>query len=147
MVLSLARVLNSFQDAKGGERNPLARLACFFYCKGLDVSQVGVVPCSRSSIWMHFVKSPSSVTPSFVVEDLKGRPESPVVCIAQLSDKIQTNKDVVVIVNRVVEPEPGIVSFFFIIEKLSLEIKLDSSLDRAVDAFGPFLLRWHRVRS
>src|SRR5437867_1566813 len=87
---------------------------------------------------MHFVKSPSSVTPSFVVEDLKGRPESPVVCIAQLSDKIQTNKDVVVIVNRVVEPEPGIVSFFSIIEKLSLEIKLDSSLDRAVDALVLF---------
>src|SRR2546425_13130087 len=96
---------------------------------------------------MHFVKSPSSVTPSFVVEDLKGRPESPVVCIAQLSDKIQTNKDVVVVMNRVVEPEPGTVPFLSIVEELSSEIKLDSSLDSAVDASGPSLLCYPGVRS
>jgi len=29
-ILSLARVLNSFQNAEGGERNPLARLAGLF---------------------------------------------------------------------------------------------------------------------
>ena len=29
-ILSLARVLNSFQNAEGDERNPLARLAGFF---------------------------------------------------------------------------------------------------------------------
>src|SRR2546428_9467886 len=96
---------------------------------------------------MHFVKSPSSVTPSFVVENLEGGAESSVVCIAQLSDKIQNNKAVVVVMNRVVEPEPGTVPFLSIVEKLSSEIKLDSSLDSAVDASGPSLLWQHSVRS
>src|SRR5947208_12729112 len=94
---------------------------------------------------MHFVKSPSSFTPSFVVENLEGGAEPPVICIAEFRDKIQTNKDVVVVMNGVVEPEPGTVLFFSIIEKLSLEIKLDASLDRAVDPSRPFLLRKHSV--
>src|SRR5204863_8701237 len=81
-ILSLASVLNSFQNAESRERNPLARLAGFFYCKGLEVFQVRIVPGSRSPIRMHFVKSPSSVPSSFVVEDLKRRTESPVVRIA-----------------------------------------------------------------
>src|SRR5207237_7587905 len=89
---------------------------------------------------MHFVKSPSSVKPSFVVENLEGRAEPPVIRIAEFRDKIQTKQDVVVVMNGVVEPEPGTVLSFSIIEKLSLEIKLDSSLDRAVDPFRPFLL-------
>src|SRR5207249_7341282 len=140
-IFSLACVLNSFQNAEGGERNPLTRLAGFFYCKGLESFQVGIIPGSRSSIGMHFVKWPSSVTPSFVVENLQGGAEPPVICIAEFRDKIQTNKDVVVVMNGIVEPEPGTVLFFSIIEELSLEIKLDASLDRLVDPFRPFLLR------
>src|SRR5438046_4178871 len=48
--------------------------------------------------------------------------------------------------NRVVEPEPGTVLFFSIIEELSLEIKLDASLDGAINAFGHLLLWQHSVR-
>src|SRR5438093_12409089 len=106
-ILRLARVLNFFQNAEGGERNPLTRLASFFQCKGLDVFQVGIVPCPGSSIGMYFVKSPSSVTLSFVVENLEGRAEPPVICIAEFRDKIQNNKDVVVVMNGIVEPQRG----------------------------------------
>src|SRR5438093_13464276 len=96
---------------------------------------------------MHFVKSPSSVPSSFVIEDLKGRTESPVVRIAELGDEVQTNEDVVVVMNRVVEPEPGTVFFFSIIEELSLEIKLYLSLDRASNAYGHNLIGLLLIRS
>src|SRR5207249_10964357 len=48
--------------------------------------------------------------------------------------------------NRVVEPEPGTVLFFSIVEELSLEIEIDSSLDGAINAFCHLLLWQHSVR-
>src|SRR5205823_5267594 len=81
-------------------------------------------------VWVQRIHVPTSVAVPHPFEALEGGAESRVVPIAKGGEHVQADEDIVVVMNRVVKPEPRTVRSRSLADESALEIELGAPLDR-----------------
>src|SRR2546430_9525384 len=93
---------------------------------------------------MQCIHVPASVAVALLDEPVEGRLDARIVPAPEGREHVEADKQVVVIVDRVVEAEPGRVCRGTFAEQSSLKIEFGAPLDRSNDPGGPRGGRKHR---
>lgn len=88
---------------------------------------------------------PGPVAPSFLPEEFEGGSQPSVAPEPELGEKVEPDEDVVVVMVRIVPPEPGRVPRA-LFEELPLEVELRPSLDGSLHLGEALRLRHNRER-
>src|SRR5439155_3000079 len=138
--VSRARVLDSLQDSKGREGDPLARLPRPLQGERPHFLPHGPATTSRPFVGMNSVEKPGPVALPLLAKNSESGLEATIPGTSEPRDDVESYQEVVVVVRRVVEPEPRSVPSP-LLEQLPLEIELRPSRDRPLHRSGPIRLR------
>src|SRR5208283_687792 len=122
------------------ERQPLAWVPEFLQREGLrPLPFVALAPCVTRRVGVDSLKRPPAAA-ALPVQNLEGGLEPLVASEAEGCDDVQPHQDVVVVMDRIVQPEPGAVFGPALLEELSFQVELGSTLNRALDPSGQLFL-------
>src|SRR2546428_7057272 len=106
------------------------------------------VPLSHAALGvrMERVEVPPPIWPPLLPEKIQGKFQSPIGPVPQRRDEIEADEEIIVVMDRVVEPIPRWVLSSLLVQFLPQEV-LRPEFDGALHALRPLRLRIHRERA
>src|SRR5438445_1725956 len=130
-----ASATGPFQDRERGRRDPSARAPRDLQAEWIE--RPAKLVHGVLAVRVKGIHVPAPIAVAHRLEAVEGGPHSRVPAIAEGREGVESDEDVVVIVDGIVEPEPRTVRSGSFSKQTSLEVEFRASLDRSKDGRGP----------